>query len=89
MISGELKAIGITTTVQGTSVGTWTSDLATGEFYLSLYYSTTGPTPYYIYNAWLNDSLSAKVGQIAAGDFQRWNDTATQKYLQSYASAVT
>jgi peptide/nickel transport system substrate-binding protein len=89
IISNNLKAIGIGTTVQGLSVGTWTSDLATGEFDLSLYYSTSGPTPYYIYNAWLNSTLGAKVGSPAAGDFQRWNDPSTQKYLTAYANAAS
>jgi peptide/nickel transport system substrate-binding protein len=89
IISNNLKAIGIGTTVQGLSVGTWTSDLATGEFDLSLYYSTSGPTPYYIYNAWLNSTLSAKVGSSAAGDFQRWSDPSTQKYLTAYANAAS
>ena len=89
IISGELKAIGINTTVQGTSVGSWTSDLATGEYDLSLYYSNTGPTAYYIYNSWLNNSLSAKIGNSASGDFERWNDPATQTYLNNYASAST
>jgi peptide/nickel transport system substrate-binding protein len=89
IISADLKAIGIGTTVQGTSVGSWTSDLATGEYDLSLYYSNTGPTAYYIYNSWLNNSLSAKIGSPASGDFERWNDPSTQKFLNAYATAST
>ena len=75
--------------MQGTSVASWTSDLATGEYDLSLYYSNTGPTAYYIYNSWLNHSLSAKIGNPASGDFERWNDPATQKYLTAYATGST
>jgi peptide/nickel transport system substrate-binding protein len=89
VIANDLKSIGIAATAQGTSVGTWTSDLATGEFQLSLYYSTTGPTPYYIYNAWLNDTLSAKVGSIASADLERWSDPSTQTYLNQYLNATT
>jgi peptide/nickel transport system substrate-binding protein len=89
IISADLKSIGIGTTVQGTSVGSWTSDLATGEYDLSLYYSNTGPTAYYIYNSWLNHSLSAKIGSPASGDFERWNDASTQKFLNAYATAST
>jgi len=89
IISADLKSIGIGTTVQGTSVGSWTSDLATGEYDLSLYYSNTGPTAYYIYNSWLNHSLSAKIGSPASGDFERWNDASTQKFLSAYATAST
>ena len=89
ILSSELKAIGFNTSVQGLSVGTWSSDLATGDFDLSLYYSTSGPTPYYIYNAWLNYSLSAKPGDAATGDFQRWNSTATQTDLTDYTGAST
>jgi len=89
IISGDLKAIGIGSSVQGTSVASWTSDLATGEYDLSLYYSNTGPTAYYIYNSWLNYGLSAKIGNPASGDFERWNDPATQKFLNAYATAST
>jgi peptide/nickel transport system substrate-binding protein len=89
VVAAALKTIGIGSSVQGLSVGTWTSDLATGEFDLAMYYSNTGPQPYYIYNAWLNDSLTASIGTAAGADQGRWRDPATQKYLNAYLSATT
>lgn len=89
VVAAALKTIGIGSTVQGLSVGTWTSDLATGEFDLAMYYSNTGPQPYYIFNAWLNDSLTAPVGSIAGADLGRWKDPTTQKYLNAFLNATT
>jgi len=89
VVAAALKTIGIGSSVQGLSVGTWTSDLATGEFDLAMYYSNTGPQPYYIYNAWLNDSLTASIGTAAGGDQGRWRDPATQKYLNAYLNATS
>jgi peptide/nickel transport system substrate-binding protein len=89
VVAVALKSIGIGSSVQGLSVGTWTSDLATGQFNLALYYSNTGPQPYYIFNAWLNDTLTAPIGSAAGGDQGRWKDPATQKYLNAYLNATT
>lgn len=89
VIVRDLSAIGIKArlTVKGSS--TWSSDYSSGHFDLMILFPTTGPSPYIEYNAWLNDSLSAPVGKVASGDYERWYDPKTQALLTKYQSATT
>jgi peptide/nickel transport system substrate-binding protein len=89
VIASDLKAVGIGTSIQGTSVATWTSDMETGEFDLTVYWSNSGPSPFYVYNGWLNDSLTAPIGKNASADFERWYDPASQHYLAEYERGTT
>ena len=85
-IAKELKAIGIKIDLKPEAVTQWQSDLSKGNYDLGFRFSTTGPGPYYMYNSWLNSSLTAPVGQSAASNFSRWMDPATDALLKSYAS---
>ena len=89
IIARELKAIGIQATVSGVSVGAWTSDMQDGNFQLTTDYSNIGPSPYYVYQGWLDSSLTAPVGKAASGDWGRWQNAATQKYLNTYRTGTT
>jgi peptide/nickel transport system substrate-binding protein len=89
IIKGNLKAIGINTAISGVSVNSWTTDLETGNFQLSIDYSNIGPDPYYVYDGWLDDSLSAPVGKTASSDFSRWYSPTTQKYLADYVHSTS
>lgn len=89
IISSNLKAIGIKVNVSGISVNAWTSDYFDGDFQLTILYSNIGPSPYYWYNGWLNDALSAPVGKTATADFSRWYSAATQSALAQYTTGVT
>lgn len=89
IIARELKAIGIKATVNGVSVSAWTSDMANGNFDLTVLYSNEGPSPYYTYQGYLDDSLTAPIGKSATGDYARWKDPATEKYLSQYKQGIT
>lgn len=89
IIARELKAIGIQANVSGVSVGAWTSDMQDGNFQLTTDYSNIGPSPYYVYQGWLDSSLTAPVGKSASGDWGRWQNAATQKYLNTYRTGTT
>lgn len=89
IISSELKSIGIQVNVKGVSVNAWTSDYTSGNFQTTILFSNEGPGPYYWYDGWLDDSLSAPVGKPATGDYERWHDSATQKYLADYTMGTT
>jgi peptide/nickel transport system substrate-binding protein len=89
IIAGELKAIGLQVNVSGVSVGAWTADMADGDFQLTILYSNDGPSPYYTYQGWLDDSLTAPVGTSATGDYERWKDPATEQALASYTGGLT
>jgi peptide/nickel transport system substrate-binding protein len=87
VISDELKAIGIQVTVQGISANEWQTDLDQGHYQLSIDYANGGPTPYYLYDSILDSKLSAPVGKNASGDYERWNNTATQAALKQFTTA--
>jgi peptide/nickel transport system substrate-binding protein len=89
IMEAELKAVGIDVTISGVSVSAWTSDMASGSFQLTILYSSIGPSPYYAYDGWLDDSLTAPVGKTAAGDYGRWKSAATQAALADYTTGVT
>lgn len=89
IIVAELKAIGLQATVSGVSVSAWTSDMASGNFQLTILYSNDGPSPYYTYQGYLDDSLTAPVGKPATGDYGRWRDPATERYLAEYKQGLT
>ena len=89
IISSNLKAIGIKVNVEGLSVNAWTADYTDGDFQLTILYSNIGPSPYYWYNGWLNDSLTAPVGKAATADFSRWYSASTQKALAEYTTGTT
>lgn len=82
----QLKAVGIKVTVNGVSVQKYTADVANGTFDAAIHTGVSGPTPYYQYNYWLNSKFSAPAGKPATSNFSRWNDPATDKLLNDYAS---
>lgn len=81
----ELKAAGISMSIDTTSVGAFTAALDDGNFSVTLEAPTYGPTPYYSLNAILNTTLGAPIGKQATGDQERWTDSSTDKLLQTAA----
>ena len=85
-VAKELATIGINVVQVSASVAQWQSDQASGNYDIALRPSVAGPSPYYMYNYWLNGTLTAPIGQVATADFARWNDPATNALLTQYAS---
>jgi peptide/nickel transport system substrate-binding protein len=86
IIAQELKAVGMNVTVQGVSVQKFGTDVNDGTFDMVNRYSTVGPTPYFMYDQFLDDTNTAAVGKNANGDFERFYSPAAQKLLTEYAS---
>jgi peptide/nickel transport system substrate-binding protein len=87
VIASELKAIGIGVTVQGLSTNGWESDIATGNFQMTLMWSSSGDL-YTILDSVLDYKLSGPIGTSASGgDYERWNDPQTQAMLEQYQTA--
>jgi peptide/nickel transport system substrate-binding protein len=86
IIRDNLKAIGIEVKVTDSQPDTVQQDIQNGNFDMAIWYETPGPTPYYIYSALLGSSNSAPIGQGATGNFERWNDSATDALLNQYNS---
>jgi peptide/nickel transport system substrate-binding protein len=83
----ELKQAGIDATFQGQAVTAWSTDLADGDFQLTLHWCNSGITPYNMYNGWLNSALGT--GKSATGDYERLKDPAVDADLATLATANT
>jgi len=86
LIASEAKTVGIkinNTTVGENDYYTLRSD---GKYNYQLMFCgmVGGPTPYYLYNQYLN---SSGIGQ-GKFNFVAWNDPATDRYLNQYASTT-
>ncbi len=86
IIAQELKSVGMDVTVQGVSVQKFGTDVNDGTFQMVNRYSTTGPTPYFMYDQFLDDSITAPIGKNATGDFERFYSPQAQALLTQYAS---
>jgi peptide/nickel transport system substrate-binding protein len=85
IMAQELKLIGMDVTVNGTSVQKWTTDLQTGNFQAITHWGNGGPTPYFLYDNWLDTNLTAPVGKTANGDYERYYNTTAEADLKSFA----
>jgi peptide/nickel transport system substrate-binding protein len=83
----ELRQAGIDATFQGLAVTAWNTDVADGDFQMTLHWSNGGLTPYNMYNGWLNSALGK--GSAATGDYGRLDDPALDTDLATLSGAST
>jgi peptide/nickel transport system substrate-binding protein len=87
IVAQDLKAAGIDATFQGQAVTAWSTNVASGNFQLTMHWSNGGITPYNMYNGWLNSALAT--GSAATGDYERLNDPAINADLSTLSGANT
>jgi peptide/nickel transport system substrate-binding protein len=87
IVAQELKTAGIDATFSGQAVTTWDSDVADGDFEMTMHWSNGGLTPYNMYEGWLDSALAK--GSAATGDFERLNDPAIDADLAKLGGAAT
>ncbi len=87
IMASELKAAGMDVTVDGVSVDAWNADLADGNFQSAAHWGSGGPSPYYLYNNYLNYAVSAPIGKIATGDYERFDSSQANAFLAQYAGS--
>jgi peptide/nickel transport system substrate-binding protein len=88
IISHQLNALGFDTSVDGIGNPTvWAGNVANGTFDATLHWSNQGPNPYFIYDSWMDSSLTAPVGKPAAGDFGRYSNPEAQAALAQFAGS--
>jgi peptide/nickel transport system substrate-binding protein len=85
LVAQELKAAGIDATFDGLAVTTWDSDVADGDFQLTMHWASGGLTPYNMYDNWLDSALAT--GNNATGDYERLNDPTLNADLAALAAA--
>jgi peptide/nickel transport system substrate-binding protein len=86
-MADDLKAVGIDASVNTLSYNTYYNDMQMGTFDTSIWGTNPGPSPYYIFDTLLASTDSAKVGQSAGSNFERWMDPVTDKLLNQYAAS--
>jgi peptide/nickel transport system substrate-binding protein len=85
LLVNEMKAAGINASVNGQSLSAWTNAYTTGSYDLTFCGNFTNSDPYNMYSTMLDSSLTAKIGGSAVGDYERWNNKATDADLAEYA----
>jgi peptide/nickel transport system substrate-binding protein len=89
VIEQDLKAIGIAITPDNLSNTDFDANVYYGKFQLAYYdQQTFGPSAYYELNNWLNSANTAPVGKIAASNYERYSNPATDKLLNQYATTT-
>ena len=86
LAAAALQKAGIDAKFVGQSVSAWSSDLASGNYQLSMHWSQTSVSAYQLYNNWLNSSLATK---NANGNFERLKDPTIDALLGKLAGATT
>jgi peptide/nickel transport system substrate-binding protein len=87
IVAKNLQAAGINATFVGQSVDAWSSDIADGDFQLTMHWSQTSVAPYQLYNDWLNSALATKSNR--AGNYEGLKDPAIDADLKKLAGAAT
>ncbi|MBV9095036.1 MAG: ABC transporter substrate-binding protein [Streptosporangiaceae bacterium] len=89
VIEQQLKAVGIAVTPDNLSSTDFDADLYYGKYQLAYYdQQTFGPSAYYELNNWLNSANTAPVGKIAASNYERYSNPATDTLLNQYATTT-
>jgi peptide/nickel transport system substrate-binding protein len=89
VIQQDLKAVGIVITPDNLSNTDYDADFYYGKYQLAYGDQPTfGPSAYYELNNWLNSANTAPVGKVAASNFERYNDPATDKLLNEYTTTT-
>ncbi len=87
IVAADLRAAGIDAQAVGLAVNSWNSDMATGNFQLTMHWSNTSVAPYQLYDGWLNSALATKTNR--AGNFEGLHSAAIDAALKKLASAGT
>src|SRR6185437_7509209 len=87
-MADDLKAIGLDVSVNTLSYDTYYNDMQVGTFDTSMWGTNPGPSPFYIFDSLLRSTNSAKIGQQAGSNFERWLDPTTDKLLNQYATST-
>ncbi len=87
IMASNLQAIGMDVKVNAISFNSYYSALQMGSFDTAISWTSTGPTPYFLYDTMLSSVNTAPIGQPATSNFERWSDPTTDKLLQQYAGS--
>jgi peptide/nickel transport system substrate-binding protein len=80
----ELSKVGIDATPETPAANTFYADVYAGKYQLAYNVESGGPTPFYEMRQWLYSKNSAPEGTAAASNWERYDNPAVDKLLNSY-----
>ncbi len=89
IIQSELAAVGIKVTVDNLAGTDFDTKIYTGNFQLAYDNEFGGPTPYYELRQLLYSANTAPIGKIAATNYERYSNPATDKLINEYATTTS
>jgi peptide/nickel transport system substrate-binding protein len=90
VVAQDLKAVGIQLTPDNLTNTDFDADLFYGKYQLAFYdQQTFGPSPYYELRNWLDSAGTAPVGKVAATNYERYSNPATDALFNSYAASTS
>jgi peptide/nickel transport system substrate-binding protein len=89
VITQEYAKVGIKLTVDELSGTDYDNDLFKGDFQLAYFDETGGPSPYYEMRQWLYGPNSAPIGKLAATNYERYENKATDALFDEYAATTS
>jgi peptide/nickel transport system substrate-binding protein len=88
IMSNNLDSLGMKVSVNSISFNDYFSALQLGNYDAAISWTNPGPTPFFLYSSLLYSKNTAPIGKAAASNFERWNDPATDKLLNQYATSA-
>jgi peptide/nickel transport system substrate-binding protein len=90
VVTQDLKAVGIQLTPDNLTNTEFDADLYYGKYQLAYYdQQTFGPSPYYELRNWLDSAGTAPVGKLAATNYERYSNPATDALFDQYAASTS
>jgi peptide/nickel transport system substrate-binding protein len=84
IIARDLQALGFEAKVQSYDFSAYFDHLQTGDFDLSIGWSSAGPTPYEFYRPILASSFIRPVGEAANANWHRLADPESDRLLEAF-----
>jgi len=72
LVAQQLKAVGFDARTEPVTSSQLSTDLSDGDFDGAVLDSASGPSPYYMYENWLDPALLADGGTARGGDYERF-----------------
>jgi peptide/nickel transport system substrate-binding protein len=86
-IKQQLAPLGVELSIDDLAGGTFDDRLFKGQFDLAYYSQPGGPGPYYEFRQILHSANSAPLGQVAASNYERYDNPAVDKALNDFGGA--
>jgi peptide/nickel transport system substrate-binding protein len=84
LIATQLNNLGFEVAFNGVQTTQWFTDYPAGHFDAMIHWGAQGPNPFFYFDNWLDNSLSAPVGKTAAGDWERFNNPQAQAAIEQF-----